>query len=61
MRLSLALDERSDRDKQFLVQGVSFVLDAFTAQVLQPPLTIVYDPEYDSFSVLQPGQSESGC
>lgn len=61
MRFTLALDERTTRDKLFEVKGVPFVMDSFTAQIVRPPLTIVYDKEFDSFTVLRPDSLDGGC
>ena len=61
MRFSLALDERAERDRQFEAQGVSFVLDPFTATLVQQKVKIDYDPEYDRFSVSAGGVATSNC
>ncbi|MHB1628312.1 MAG: iron-sulfur cluster biosynthesis family protein [Bacilli bacterium] len=61
MRFSLALDERAERDRQFETHGVSFILDPFTATLVQQRVKIDYDPQYDSFSVSAGGVAASEC
>lgn len=61
MRLSLALDERTHRDRAFEVKGNIFVIDPFTAQVMPPVLRVRYDREYDSFFVERDANEDGFC
>lgn len=61
MRFAIALDERTERDKLIEVHGVPFLLDPFTATLVQSALRVDYDAEYDSFSVWMPGHEGGYC
>jgi len=60
MRYRLALDEPREHDKTVEVSGLTFVLDAFAASLVEE-LLVDYDDYEDNFTVLSLNGPNSDC